>query len=107
MPSAIGVAGDVASSAAALAGLILVFLGAIGTAFDGYQKQEQNSVRGRYQLRAWLAFVGFVLALLSTAFALMGEWLSSECAALVGLGLLFVSLAWVLFAALAAVREIR
>ena len=53
--------GDIIGSGVALAGLILVFLGAISTSFNSYQKQEQNSVRGRYQKRAWFAFVGFCL----------------------------------------------
>lgn len=98
---------EVVASATALAGLILVFLGAIGTAFDSYQKQEQNAVRTRYQRRAWFAFVGFALALLSTCLGLVAKWLGNECAALAALVLLGVSLIWVLFAALSAVREIR
>jgi hypothetical protein len=100
MPSAVNVAGDVASAATALAGLILVFLGAIASSFASYQKQEQASVRSRFQLRAWLAFVGFVLALLSAALAVAGRWLALECAALLAIVLLFVALIWVAFAAL-------
>lgn len=107
MPSAIGVAGDVATSAMALAGLILIFLGAISTSFDSYQKTEQNTVRGRYQLRAWFAFVGLVLALIAACLAISGKWLTSECAALASIAILFVSLIWVLLAALSAVRQIR
>jgi hypothetical protein len=107
MPSALPVAGDIATAAAALAGLVLVFLGAIASTFTSYQKQEQAAVRGRLQLRAWLAFVGFVLALLATASALAGKWLGHECTALVALALLFVALIWVTFAALSAVREIK
>jgi hypothetical protein len=57
----------VSAAAAALAGLLLVFLGAISTTFDGYERQEQGAVRGRYQRRAWLAFVGFIFAILAAA----------------------------------------
>jgi len=48
MTSAIDIAGDVASSSSAMAGLILVFIGATATSFDGYQKAQQGAVRGRY-----------------------------------------------------------
>ena len=66
MPSAISVAGDGAASATVLAGLILVFLGAIATSCNSYAKQEQGAIRGRYQRHAWFTFVGFVLALLQS-----------------------------------------
>lgn len=107
MPSAVSVAGEVASAGAALAGLILVFLGAIATGFDSFQKQEQNAVKARYQRRAWFAFVGFVLSLLAVALALGGKWLGSPCAALGAVVLLAVALGWVFVAALGIVREIK
>lgn len=107
MPSAIPIAGDVAGAATALAGLILVFLGATAASFESYQKQEQRSVIGRYQRRAWLAFVGFCLALLAVPLALVGKWYGQECAALVAAALLSVALIWVLLAALFAVMEVR
>lgn len=104
---ALGVAGDVAAASVALAGLILVFLGAISTAFDSYQKTEQNAVRGKYQRRAWFAFIGFVLALISAGLAISGKWLGIQCAALGGVVVLFLSLFWVLMAALLLVMEIK
>ena len=70
---ALRVAGDVATAAVALAGLILVFIGTISTSFDSYQKTEQNAVRARYQRRAWFSFVGFVLAIISAALAILGK----------------------------------
>jgi len=107
MPSAIGVAGEVLASAVALAGLILVFLGAVASSFGSYQKAEQATVRARYQLRAWFAFVGFTLALLSAILALIAKWLTNDCAALAAVALLAAALIWVLLAALLAVRDIR
>jgi len=104
---ALGVAGDVATAAVALAGLILVFLGTLSTSFDSYQKTEQNAVRGKYQRRAWFSFVGFVLALLSAGLAISGKWLAIQCAALAGVVILFLSLLWVLVAALLLVMEIK
>lgn len=104
---ALGVAGDVATASIALAGLVLVFLGTISTSFDSYQKAEQNVVRGRYQRRAWFAFVGFALALISGALAIAGKWFGVQCAALAGTVILFVALAWVLVASLFVVMDIK
>ena len=107
MASSLSIAGEVSGAAAALAGLILVFLGSISTSFDSYQKAEQSAVRGRYQKRAWFAFIGFVFALLSSALALVGKWGNYECLGLVAIVLLMVALVWVLLAALFAVLEIK
>ena len=38
MPSALGVTSDIVAASAALAGLILVFLGAISASYDSYEK---------------------------------------------------------------------
>jgi hypothetical protein len=103
---AVEVAGDVATAASAMAGLVLVFIGAISSSFDSYQKAEQRAVLARYRRRAWFAFAGFVLALLSTLSALIAKWRTWECAAEASLMLLFVALIIVLAAAFFAVREI-
>ncbi|MBV5271133.1 MAG: hypothetical protein JZU55_16055, partial [Afipia sp.] len=73
MPSAVELGGDISAAATSLAGLLLVFLGAISTTFDTYQAQEKNAVRGRYQRRAWFAFTGFVLALLAAAMSTLSS----------------------------------
>lgn len=67
MAGTIEIAGDVASAASAVAGLTLVFIGAISSSFDSYQKTEQAAIRPRYQRRAWFAFAGFTLTLLATS----------------------------------------
>jgi hypothetical protein len=69
----IEVGGDISAASAALAGLLLVFLGALAVAFEGFQPQERNPVRGRYQRRAWLAFVGFLFAIVATAAGIAGK----------------------------------
>jgi hypothetical protein len=107
LPSALGISGDLTAASAALAGLILVFLGSTATSFESYQKQEQASVRARYQRRAWLAFTGLVLCLVALLLSLLGGWLAQECMVLGSLALLVLATGWVLFAALAAVREIK
>ncbi len=107
MAGAIEIAGDVASAAAAVAGLTLVFIGAISSSFDSYQKTEQATIRSRYQRRAWFAFVGFALTLLATSLALISKLFTFPCATIAALVILFVALIFVLFAGLFAVREIR
>lgn len=103
----LSIASEVIGAAAALAGLILVFLGSISTSFDSYKKEEQKSVRSRYKRRAWFAFIGFTLALLSVLAGLIGKSLNNEYAALASAALLMVALIWALLAALFAVLEIR
>ena len=107
MPSALGVAGEIAGSATALAGLILVFLGAIASSFEAYSKQEQTTVKAVYQRRAWFAFVGFALSLSASVSALAAKWLSQACLAFVALVLLAIAFLWVTLAALSAVKEIK
>ncbi len=107
MAGAVEVAGDVVAASSAIAGLTLVFIGAISTSFSSYETAEQPAVRSRYQWRAWFAFVGFVLAILSTSVALVSKWFGSEYAAIGALILLSVALIFVLFAGLFAVLEIK
>ena len=107
MASAIELGGDISAAAVALAGLLLVFMGAISASFDSYEKQEQGAVRARYQRRAWFAFIGFVLAILATALGLTGKWLHQEYAAISSIVCLALALVWSLLAAFFSVREIK
>jgi hypothetical protein len=75
------IAGDVIGAGTALAGLLLVFLGSAATSFDSYDAVQQDAVRGRYQLRGWLAFSGFVISLISAGLALFGKWFDVKPAA--------------------------
>src|SRR5258705_3764643 len=59
----------------ALAGLILVFLGMIVSAWDGYDSIDRESVRSKYRTRIRLAFAGFLSALFSAGFGLYGTFL--------------------------------
>ena len=70
------VAGDISSAGAALAGLILVFLGHTAGTFENYGPSERKKVKDRLRKRAVLAFGGFVFALLACLLALIGEWKS-------------------------------
>jgi uncharacterized membrane protein len=107
VPSAVEISGDICAAGAALAGLILVFIGAASTSYDAYERQEQHAVRVRYQTRAWIAFVGFAFSLLAVPTALAAKWFSISCVSLLALALLLIALVFALFAALLAVRDIQ
>jgi ABC-type dipeptide/oligopeptide/nickel transport system permease subunit len=57
--------------ATTVAGLILVFLGLIFTAWSGYTAAEKDSVRSRVRRQAWILFLAFLLAILSATFSLI------------------------------------
>lgn len=102
----ISIAGESVTAATALAGLILVYLGSLTASFSTYQPQERKSVLASFQKRAWIAFVGLVLALLSAALGVIGKWLPNECVADVGTAFLLVAFAWGVGIALVTAREI-
>src|SRR5438876_10298448 len=90
----------------ALAGLILVFLGGVISAFDSFDETAKDAVRGGYRRRAWLGFSGFVLSLSSAGSALIaarfrpGLWIACSFVCLA------VAFLLVFVAALQAVRDI-
>jgi hypothetical protein len=71
----LNVAGEVVGASTALAGLILVYLGSIAASYASYETTQQGSVRLSHQRRIWLAFIGFVFALGSSALA---DWLRMQ-----------------------------
>ena len=68
------VAGDVVAAASALAGLILVYLGALVTGYSSYHPQERKSVRASHVRRARVAVGGVASSLLAASLALVGKW---------------------------------
>jgi hypothetical protein len=60
------------SIATTVASLILVFMGLIFTAWDGYEPVEKNAVRAKFRRRLWIAFGAFLCAILSAALGLIG-----------------------------------
>lgn len=100
--------GLVFSGSTALAGLILVFLGSVFNTFDGYEKQAQSRVAGRFKRRAWVSFLGFLCALGSAAFALFHELGLAQCVFFpISLGFLALAAALVVGMAVFAVRDIK
>jgi hypothetical protein len=106
MDRALEVAGDVAAAGAALAGLILVYLGAVVASYASFDATAQKTVRARHQGRAWFAFAGLTLCLLSVSLALFAKWLAIGCMAVAALIILALALAWVLATAVLTIREI-
>lgn len=103
----LGISQEVTGVGAALAGLILIYVGIIVNSYGSYRAEEQRTVKGRLQTRAWLAFVGVVLALLATALMVIGKWVKSDCVANVSVCFLLAALVWTLFVTVATVREIK
>ena|SRR5437763_12177381 len=101
------IAGDILAAATALAGLLLVFMGAVSTAYDLYAKDQKASVRSKYQYRVWLAFAGFVLSVAAAVFALAAKWFDCSSLANVSIVLLLLGFAIALIAALRAALDIK
>jgi hypothetical protein len=67
------IASDVATAAATFAGLILVFLGATVTGYEGFDATQQPAVRSRYLQRAWFAAATLFVSLVSCGLGLVGK----------------------------------
>jgi len=103
----LAVAGEVVTAGTALAGLILIYIGSLVTSYGSYQAAEQKSVRIKFLARAWVAFVGFVLALAAAGLAILGKWIVSPCAANASVWVLLFAFGWAVFATVQGIREIK
>jgi uncharacterized membrane protein len=91
-----------------VAGLVLVFLGMVIAAWESYEANDKNAVRGKYRSRIWLTFFGLLSSLLSASFGLIGiasghnpKWLD-----VAGVSCLALSFVLIILAAFIAVKEI-
>ena len=89
----VSVASDIAEAGTGLAGLILVYLGAVAVRYETLDSKAQSSARDVYRRHARRAFRDIVIALVAALAALTAEALKSEpyatiLAALAGLALL-------------------
>lgn len=99
--------GDVASAGAAVAGLVLVFMGATTAAYEAYEPPAQKLVRKKFLRRIWLAFAGIAFGMVATALALIagaGGHIGFGWVAIISLALAATA---VLLAALQTALEIR
>ncbi len=67
------------AGATALAGLILVFLGGIVSAYDAFPQEDRFAVRTVYRRRGALSLAGFLASLVSAIFALTTNWWAYPC----------------------------
>ena len=104
---ALSLTGDVIAGGAALAGLILVYLGNVATIFGIYEKTQQHAVRKIYQRRAWFAFAGVSLAILASGLALAAKWIASGSLASASIVLLFLALIWAAIASFLIALEVK
>lgn len=105
--AALDIAGTIVGAATASAGLILVFIGATTTAFEGYHAQEKRSVRSRYQKRANFAFGSLLFSMFAVFSGLLADWMDANEAAVAAFIFLVISLFGVVCAAYSSISEIR
>jgi hypothetical protein len=74
----VSIASDIAAAGSALAGLILVYLGAVAVRYETLDPKDQSSLRDVYRRHARRAFRGRVLALVATVAALIAKSLKTE-----------------------------
>jgi uncharacterized membrane protein len=74
----VSLASDIVGAATALAGLILVYLGAAAVRYESLDPKDQSAVRDVYRRHAARAFRGIVIALLAAVAALLSKSLKSE-----------------------------
>ena len=74
----VSVASDIANAGTALAGLILVYLGAVAVRYETLDPKDQSSARDVYRQHARRAFRGIVIALVAAVAALTAKSLKSE-----------------------------
>ncbi|TPW35162.1 hypothetical protein [Oecophyllibacter saccharovorans] len=98
---------DLVTASTALAGLILVFMGAIVSAYEAYAPADQEKVKARYWQRACFSLTGLIMALASCVTALVAKGLNSPWLALLTLILFAFTLITVLVTSCFYVREIR
>ena len=99
-------AGDVVAGSTAFAGLIIVYVGSVASAFGSYDAEAQGVVRKQFRRRAILASGGIVTAALAASFAILGKWASSNAAVGIAVILLIATLCWGVAVTVETVREI-
>jgi hypothetical protein len=107
MPDALSIAGDIIQGAAALAGLMIVFVGNAVAGFATYTREQQNAVRAAYRQRAWFGFWGAILSLAAAVIAIISKWNGLNGAAIASGLLLLAALGWAGVCVWATAREIK
>ena len=107
MASVTDIGGDVVAAGGAIAGLMLVYMGALSSGFSTYDAKEKAAVRKSFRRRAWFAFAGLVLNSLAIPFGLGAKAFENCWALAASLGFLVIGLGWLIVVAVLTVREIK
>lgn len=107
MINGLSIAGDIIQAAAALAGLLVIFVGNAVVSFGAYNKAEQRAVLAAHKQRAWFGFWGVVLALSAVLFAVLAKWNNLNGLAVLAGILLLIALVWAAVCAWSAAREVK
>ncbi|AWM78211.1 hypothetical protein [Phenylobacterium parvum] len=106
MPNFYAITTELVGASASLAGLILVFMGAIFSGFEGYPVQDRKHVLKGYRAKARSALGGFLLCLASLATGLGGRLYMNQCWSAISLALLLGAITWIALIAFNGVKEI-
>ena len=86
--------GDIIAAGTALAGLILVYLGAVANEYGRFPTTDQRAVRDIFIRRAWFATFGIIFAISASGIALGGKFLASSFWVGLSAFLLVLALIW-------------
>jgi len=98
-------ANQLLSAGTALAGLILVFLGVVFTAYESYEAPQKSAVRAKYRFRAWLAFAGLACVLCAAAGGMVANWSSWSFWLYAGVTMLSAAFLLLVILALLAIKD--
>lgn len=107
MQDALGIAGDVIQGGAALAGLMIVFIGNAVSGYSSYEKVQQRAVRAVFHQRAWFGFWGVFIAITAVVLAVFAKWSGSNELAIAAAFFLLSALAWAGVCAWSTAREVK
>jgi hypothetical protein len=99
--------GDIIAAGAALAGLILVYLGAVANEYASFPATDQGAVLPTFRRRAWFAALGIIFSISASGIALLGKWLANTCLTGFAVILLALALVWAVVIAILLAAEIR
>jgi hypothetical protein len=100
-------AGDIIAASAALAGLLIVYLGGVASEYATFSRTAQASVRGSFQSRAWFAVIGVFFSIFACGSAALAKWQASPLVAGVSLFLFACTLFFSLLSALFIALEVK
>jgi hypothetical protein len=102
----LSIAGETVAAATALAGLVIVYLGNLHSAFTHLPEEKQGRVKAQFQKRARIAFEGVEISLVAAALGVFGKLRCSELVADLSTVFLAVAFFWAFRVARMTRREV-